>query len=56
MLSEPSITGDTATVTATMRQNTRITREPQDYETTLITLVRGAAGWTVIREVQLGIS
>jgi hypothetical protein len=56
LLSEPSITGDTATVTATMRQNTHSTRQPQDYETTLITLVRRAAGWTVIREVQLGIS
>ena len=56
MLSEPSITGDTATVTATIRQNTRRTRDPQDYETTLITLVRGATGWTVTREVQLGIS
>lgn len=56
LLSEPIIAGDTATVTATIRQNSPSVRQPQDYETILITLARAAAGWSVIREVQLGTS
>lgn len=56
MLSEPSISGDTARVTATIRQNTPSSRQPQDYETTLIILTKRAGSWSVVREQQLGIS
>jgi hypothetical protein len=55
-LSEPSIAGESATVTATIRQNTPSPRRPRDYETVLITLARRGAAWTVVRERQLGIS
>jgi hypothetical protein len=55
-LSEPSISGDSATVTATIIQNTPSSREPTDYETVLLTLKRDGGRWTVTKELQLGIS
>ena len=56
MLSQPSIEGDTATITGTIRQNSPSARQPQDYETLLLVLVRRGANWAVIQQRKLGIS
>lgn len=56
VISAPNIRGDTATVTATIYQNSPSKRQPVDYETVLLTLVRRNLGWAVVKEVQLGIS
>jgi hypothetical protein len=56
ILSGPNIRGDTASVTATIYQNTPSKRQLIDYETVLLTVVRTIHGWTVVKEVQLGIS
>jgi hypothetical protein len=56
VLSAPNIRGDTASVTATIYQNAPSNRQPVDYETVLLTLVRTTHGWTVVKEDQLGIS
>ena len=55
ILSEPSITADTATITATIWQNSSGV-QPVNYESTLIVLRRQGGVWAVIREEQLGIS
>jgi hypothetical protein len=56
ILSAPRIRNDTASVTATIYQNSPSKRQPVDYETVGLTVVRKARGWTVVKEVQLGIS
>ena len=56
ILSAPSIHGDSATVTATIHQNTSDARQPVDYETVLFTITRSGRGWIVASELQLGIS
>ncbi len=56
ILSAPIIVGDTASVTATIYQNSPSKRQPVDYETVLLTLVRRPGGWAVVKEDQLGIS
>jgi len=56
VLSAPTIRGDTASVTATIYQNSPSKRQLVDYETVLLKLVRRIGGWTVVKEVQLGIS
>jgi hypothetical protein len=55
-LSEPSISGDSAMVTATIIQNSPSDRQPTDYETVLLTLRRSGGAWVVVAERQLGIS
>ena len=56
VLSAPNIRGDTASVTATIYQNSSSKRQPVDYETVVLTLVRTTHGWTVVKEDQLGLS
>jgi hypothetical protein len=56
VLSAPKIRRDTASVTATIYQNSPSARQPVDYETMLLTVVRKTRGWAVVKEVQLGIS
>jgi hypothetical protein len=56
VLSAPRIDGDTAMVTATIYQNTPSRRQPVDYETVILTVVRIPGTWSVVKEVQLGIS
>ena len=55
-LSSPVISGSTATVIATLIQNTGNARSPVYYETTRLTLSKTASGWIVTRQEQLGIS
>lgn len=57
-LSEPTIVGDSASVTATIKQNSPSSRQPIDYETVLFRLTRANANgaWKVVAEQQLGIS
>jgi len=56
VLSAPNIRGDTASITATIYQNAPSKRQPVDYETVLLTVVRTTHGWAVVKESQLGVS
>ena len=55
-VSSPQIEGGTATVIATLVQNTQSERTPTYYESTRVTLTKTEAGWVVSKEEQLGIS
>lgn len=56
-LSAPTFSGDTATITVTLVENSLDGKMgPLDYETVQFILSRGAHGWVIIKRLQLGVS
>jgi len=55
-MSNPTILGDTASVTVTALFNSGSKRQPVGYETVEFTLLRSGRIWKVLKQVQLGIS